>query len=111
MIALRVFCQLRWSCACLAWAAAALIFDGRTVVADQQEKHFEKEITVKAKLDYLLFLPDGYAQGDKAWPLILFLHQHTMNIVKWSRETSIILLWLLRLRLHRRLLLWPETFS
>lgn len=42
--------------------------------ADQQAKHFEKEITVTAKLDYLLFLPEGYDKGDKKWPLILFLH-------------------------------------
>jgi predicted peptidase len=42
--------------------------------AEQQAKHFEKEITVKVKLNYLLFLPEGYEQGDKKWPLILFLH-------------------------------------
>ena len=40
----------------------------------QQEKTFEKEITVKAKLKYLLYLPPGYEQGEKAWPLLLFLH-------------------------------------
>jgi predicted peptidase len=39
----------------------------------QQAKAFEKEITVK--LDYLLFLPEGYsADSDKKWPLMLFLH-------------------------------------
>lgn len=42
--------------------------------ADQQDKHFEKEITVTVKLNYLLFLPEGYAESDKKWPLILFLH-------------------------------------
>jgi len=37
--------------------------------------HFEKEITVKVQLNYLLYLPEGYDQnGKKAWPLILFLH-------------------------------------
>ena len=46
----------------------------RPARAAQQEKHFEKEITVKVKLDYLLFLPEGYGDGDKKWPLILFLH-------------------------------------
>jgi len=40
----------------------------------QHEKRFEKEITVKVKLNYLLFLPEGYGKGDKTWPLILFLH-------------------------------------
>ena len=45
-----------------------------TTLADQQAKHFEKEITVTAQIDYLLFLPEGYDKGDKKWPLILFLH-------------------------------------
>jgi predicted peptidase len=41
----------------------------------QQEKHFEKEITVKVKLNYLLFLPRSYeAKDQEKWPLILFLH-------------------------------------
>lgn len=40
----------------------------------QQSKHFEKDITVKATLDYLLFLPQGYEQSKKKWPLMLFLH-------------------------------------
>ena len=58
----------------VACAALSMVLGSRTVVADQEEKHFEKEITVKVKLNYLLFLPDDYAQGDKKWPLILFLH-------------------------------------
>jgi len=40
----------------------------------QQEKTFEKEITVKVKLHYLLSLPKGYEDSKKDWPLILFLH-------------------------------------
>ncbi len=40
----------------------------------QQPKTFEKEVTVKVKLNYLLYLPEGYGDGDKAWPLVLFLH-------------------------------------
>jgi predicted peptidase len=40
----------------------------------QEKKHFEKEITVKVKMNYLLFLPEGYGKKDKKWPLILFLH-------------------------------------
>jgi len=39
-----------------------------------QEKQFEKEITVKVRFDYLLYLPPGYGKDDKAWPLVLFLH-------------------------------------
>jgi predicted peptidase len=42
--------------------------------AVQQAKTFEKEIKVKVKLRYLLFLPDGYGKDEKKWPLILFLH-------------------------------------
>jgi predicted peptidase len=40
----------------------------------QQEKTFEKEITIKTRLNYLLFLPAGYEKSDKTWPLMLFLH-------------------------------------
>jgi predicted peptidase len=39
----------------------------------QHARTFEK--TIKVKLDYLLFLPEGYAKDEgKKWPLILFLH-------------------------------------
>src|SRR5437016_4658784 len=41
--------------------------------AGQQSKVFEKQVTVK--LNYLLFLPEGYSDdSDKKWPLMLFLH-------------------------------------
>ena len=40
----------------------------------QQEKTFEKEITTKVKMNYLLYLPDDYEKSDKAYPLMLFLH-------------------------------------
>jgi hypothetical protein len=40
----------------------------------QQEKAFEKEITVRVRLRYLLFLPEGYGQSDERWPLLLCLH-------------------------------------
>ena len=42
--------------------------------SSQQAKSFEKRITITAKLDYLLSLPDGYAKSRKRWPLVLFLH-------------------------------------
>jgi predicted peptidase len=48
--------------------------DDKTKNGKQQNKHFEKEITVKVKLDYLLYLPPGYDKEEKAWPLVLFLH-------------------------------------
>lgn len=40
----------------------------------QQTKHFEAEIRVAARLDYLLFLPQDYAKSKERWPLMLFLH-------------------------------------
>ena len=40
----------------------------------QQEKHFEAQVKVTAKIDYLLFLPQGYEKSKQRWPLMLFLH-------------------------------------
>jgi predicted peptidase len=40
----------------------------------QVDKHFEAKILVTAKLDYLLFLPQGYDKSRQRWPLMLFLH-------------------------------------
>jgi predicted peptidase len=40
----------------------------------QQARHFEAAIRVTVRLDYLLFLPEGYAKSKKRWPLMLFLH-------------------------------------
>jgi len=41
----------------------------------QQSMTFEMEIRKKVHLDYLLYLPDGYAGDSQSrWPLILFLH-------------------------------------
>jgi predicted peptidase len=45
-----------------------------TNATTQLEKHFETEIKVRVKYDYLLFLPEGYAKSRKRWPLMLFLH-------------------------------------
>ena len=47
---------------------------GQEKKSSQEAKSFEKEITVTAKFNYLLFLPQGYDSSDKKWPLILFLH-------------------------------------
>lgn len=40
----------------------------------QEEKVFEREITVTARLGYLLALPAGYEGGSERWPLLVFLH-------------------------------------
>ncbi len=68
------------------FAVTAALAD-QPAAAKQQDKHFEKEITVKVKLDYLLYLPEGYDKEEKAWPLLLFLHGagesgHDLNKVK-----------------------------
>jgi predicted peptidase len=60
-------------------ALAVLIGFSAQALADdappaQKEQEFERDIVVRAKLKYLLFLPDGYEQSEKQWPLILFLH-------------------------------------
>jgi len=47
---------------------------GSQANAVQQEKHFEAKSPVAAKIDYLLFLPKGYAGSNQSWPLMLFLH-------------------------------------
>lgn len=48
--------------------------DDKGTAGKQQQKQFEKEIKVKVKLNYLLYLPPEYGKSDKAWPMILFLH-------------------------------------
>ena len=60
--------------AVVAVVPVASLGDEKQPAGKQQEKQFEKEITVKVTLNYLLYLPDGYGKDDKAWPLLLFLH-------------------------------------
>lgn len=55
-------------------ASVAASADEKKSAGKQQEKQFEKDITVKVKLNYLLYLPEGYDKGGKDWPLLLFLH-------------------------------------
>jgi predicted peptidase len=63
-------------------AAALLLVSGLVLSAQeqpapapaQQANHFEKKITITAKLDYLLSLPADYGHSRKRWPLVLFLH-------------------------------------
>jgi predicted peptidase len=57
----------------LAAAAAA----GEAPMAGKQvPRTFDKEITKRVVLKYLLYLPEGYsnAKSAKSWPLVLFLH-------------------------------------
>lgn len=55
-------------------ASAWIEANDKGVGQKQHAKHFEKEITVQVKLDYLLYLPPGYDKEEKSWPLVLFLH-------------------------------------
>src|SRR5581483_10984989 len=56
----------------VAWLAPARADD--KPAGRQLEKQFEKEVKVKVRLNYLLYLPEGYGKEEKAWPLVLFLH-------------------------------------
>ncbi len=40
----------------------------------QSDKVFEKKITKKVGCKYLLYLPEGYGERGKKWPLMMFLH-------------------------------------
>ncbi|MCC5841589.1 MAG: hypothetical protein JJT96_15855 [Opitutales bacterium] len=40
----------------------------------QNAGSFKKVITTTLSANYLLYLPDGYANSEEPWPLILFLH-------------------------------------
>ena len=40
----------------------------------QSMNNFRKKITKKINVNYLLFLPEGYQDGGKDFPLIMFLH-------------------------------------
>ena len=58
-----------------ALTGATLLAQNDPDIAMQKRERFEKQITKNVGLNYLLFLPEGYAAGgDKKWPLMLFLH-------------------------------------
>lgn len=40
----------------------------------KQELSFETVITRSVKMGYILYLPDGYGESSKKWPLLLYLH-------------------------------------
>ena len=61
--------------------AAAILFTGcsstkifNEEVNKQMDKSFTREITKTVSANYLLYLPKGYGEGKKDWPLVLFLH-------------------------------------
>lgn len=47
---------------------------GTARLGTQCAQAFEKTITKTLGCKYLLFLPEGYGNGQKRWPLMLFLH-------------------------------------
>jgi predicted peptidase len=40
----------------------------------QQTHTLQRDVPHKVQIQYLLFLPNGYAKGSERWPLILYLH-------------------------------------
>jgi predicted peptidase len=57
-----------------AGAGAAGAAEEKAAPGKQVAQRFEKGGDGKVTLDYLLYLPKGYDKGEKAWPLLLFLH-------------------------------------
>jgi predicted peptidase len=63
-----------------AWLALTACASAQSTAASapprtQMVKQFRFTKTQRLKVNYLLFLPEGYkAKGEKRWPLILFLH-------------------------------------
>jgi predicted peptidase len=56
--------------------AAAAAADEAPMPGKQVSRTFNRTITKKVRLKYLLYLPKGYsgAESAKRWPLVLFLH-------------------------------------
>ena len=68
---------MRLRAACMATAALWCVLMAAVVAradSPQQEKEFEREVTIKVKIKYLLYLPPGYESDKKDWPLLMFLH-------------------------------------
>lgn len=68
--------RIRFGLAGFAWLVLAASLNGgqETKETKQEGKTFEKDITVRVKLNYLLYLPVGYAESKEKYPLLLFLH-------------------------------------
>jgi predicted peptidase len=61
----------------------------------QSEKKLQTEILTQFEIDYLIYLPDGYAESSNEWPLLLFLHGvgergNDLNIVKRNGPPKLI---------------------
>src|SRR4051812_3709900 len=60
------------------WGTLALVGLALAVPARAGDKagvQVEKTLaTDKVKVNYLLFLPEGYGKDDKQWPVLVFLH-------------------------------------
>jgi len=55
----------------------------------------DKEITLKVKLQYLVYLPPTYKDDNKEWPLVLFLHGagergYDLNFVNRNGPTKLV---------------------
>lgn len=50
-----------------------LLFGVIAVFAEEKAELFEKQITISAKVRYLVILPEGF-KADKQYPLLVFLH-------------------------------------
>ncbi|MFL5340355.1 MAG: prolyl oligopeptidase family serine peptidase [Gemmataceae bacterium] len=70
----RIFLGLVALAAVMAFAWSPARAEDKAQAGKQEPKQFEREVTVKVKLNYLLYLPEDYGKEDKAWPLVLFLH-------------------------------------
>jgi predicted peptidase len=47
---------------------------GTSAARGQHPSSFSAKITREVSADYLVYLPEGYGEGNKQWPLVLFLH-------------------------------------
>jgi len=69
---MKAFCFIV-ACLCL-FGLSACVETPPAVSDVQQVEHFDKVIKLEVKYNYYLFLPKGYQQHGKRWPLMLFLH-------------------------------------
>ena len=46
----------------------------KTMPPEQTVKHFTFKTNSTQRVNYLFYLPKGYAEAEQAWPLMLFLH-------------------------------------
>lgn len=70
----RILAFIGVACAALLGVRFARADDTAVPTDPQVEKTFEREVTVSARLRYLLALPEGYGDDDRRWPLLVFLH-------------------------------------